>query len=515
MKAEKLENGVIFSEQKPLIELIGINKSFPGVKALSDINLTVYPGTVHVICGENGAGKSTLMKIINGNYRPDSGKILMKGKPVEVNNPIEARKHKISMIFQELNYIPENTIEEHLFLGIEPTKKMGNIDWGLIRESTLELFEKEGLAYSPQTKMKDLAVSEIQMIEILKAISHDAEVIIMDEPTSAITDKEITVLFKKIADLKAKGVGILYISHKLDEIFRIADEITVIRDGYHVDTHPASELNIDKVISMMVGRTMDHLFPEKPVKSKGECILKVDNFSGEKFQNVSFELAKGEILGVAGLMGAGRTEVVRALFGLDPYYEGSIEIHGKKVEIKNVHGSLAQGMVMVSEDRKRYGIIPMRSVTENVSLANLKQFIFNGYRHIKMENELVRKFCSRMQLKTPSYQNPVENLSGGNQQKVILAKWMMRQPDIMILDEPTRGIDVGTKYEIYTIINSLAEQGKAVLFISSELPELIGVCDRIMVMSAGKVTGVLMPEDFTQEKIMRYATNVDNIHYAA
>ena len=515
MKAEKIENGVISGKQTPLIELIGINKSFPGVKALSDMNLKVYPGTVHVICGENGAGKSTLMKIINGNYSPDTGKILMKGMPIEVNNPIEARKHKISMIFQELNYIPENTIEEHLFLGIEPTKKMGNIDWGLIRKNTLELLEKEGLAYSPQTKMKDLTVSEIQMIEILKAISHDAEVIIMDEPTSAITDKEVTVLFEKIADLKAKGVGILYISHKLDEIFQIADEITVIRDGYHVDTQPASELNIDKVISMMVGRTMDHLFPEKHATSKGECILKVENLSGEKFQNVSFELARGEVLGVAGLMGAGRTEVVRALFGLDPYYEGSIEIYGKKVEIKNVHDSLAQGMVMVSEDRKRYGIIPMRSVTENVSLANLEKFIFNGYRHIKMESDLVRKFCSRMQLKTPSYRNPVENLSGGNQQKVILAKWMMRQPEVMILDEPTRGIDVGTKYEIYTIINSLAEQGKAVLFISSELPELIGVCDRIMVMASGKVTGVLKPEDFTQEKIMRYATNVDNIHYAA
>lgn len=515
MKTEKLETKVTSSEQTPLIELIGINKSFPGVKALSDMNLKVYPGTVHVICGENGAGKSTLMKIINGNYSPDTGKILLKGKPVVVNNPIEARKHKISMIFQELNYIPENTIEEHLFLGIEPTKKMGNIDWKLIRNNTLELFKKERLDYSPQTKMKDLTVSEIQMIEILKAISHDAEVIIMDEPTSAITDKEVTVLFKKIAELKAKGVGILYISHKLDEIFQIADEITVIRDGCHVDTQPASDLDIDKVITMMVGRKMDHLFPEKPSYSKGETILKVEDFSGEKFQNVSFELAKGEVLGVAGLMGAGRTEVVRALFGLDPYFEGSIEIHGKHVEINNVHDSLAQGMVMLSEDRKRYGIIPMRSVTENAALPNLDQFIFNGYRHIKMEEELVRKFCSRMQLKTPSYQNPVENLSGGNQQKVILAKWMMRNPEIMILDEPTRGIDVGTKYEIYTIINSLAEQGKAVLFISSELPELIGVCDRIMVMSAGRVTGMLMPEDFTQEKIMRYATNVDNVHYAA
>ena len=508
MKTEETGNGANSNTDVPLIELIDINKSFPGVKALSDMNLKVYPGTVHVICGENGAGKSTLMKIINGNYQPDTGDILLKGQKIEVNDPIEARKHRISMIFQELNYIPENTIEQHLFLGIEPTKKMGNIDWASIRKDTLDLFKRERLNYKPQTKMKDLTVSEIQMIEILKAISHDAEIIIMDEPTSAITDKEVKVLFDKIAELKAKGVGILYISHKLDEIFQIADEITVIRDGYHVGTQPASELNIDRVISMMVGRKMDNLFPEKHTTPKGATILKVDNLSGEKFDKVSFSLAKGEVLGVAGLMGAGRTEVARALFGLDPYYEGEIEIHGKKVDITSVHDSLDKGMVMVSEDRKRYGIIPMRAVTENVSLSNLDQVVYRGYRHIKMEEELVKKFCSSMQLKTPNYQNPVENLSGGNQQKVILAKWMMRNPDIMILDEPTRGIDVGTKYEIYKIINSLAEQGKAVLFISSELPELIGVCDRIMVMSAGKVTGELMPEDFTQEKIMRYATNV-------
>ena len=505
---EESEEKIMTGNGQPLIELIGINKSFPGVKALSDMNLKVFPGTVHVICGENGAGKSTLMKIINGNYQPDTGDMLLKGEKVEVNDPIEARKHKISMIFQELNYIPENTIEQHLFLGIEPTKRMGNINWPQIRKETIKLFEKERLNYSPQTKMKDLTVSEIQMIEIIKAISHDAEIIIMDEPTSAITDKEVKVLFDKIAELKAKGVGILYISHKLDEIFQIADEITVIRDGNHVDTKPASELDIDMVISMMVGRKMDNLFPDKHTNPKGETILRVNNLSGEKFENISFDLAKGEVLGVAGLMGAGRTEVARALFGLDPYYSGSIEIHGKNVGIKNVHDSLDKGMVMVSEDRKRYGIIPMRAVTENVSLANLDQVIFNGYRHIGLEENLVRKFCSSMQLKTPNYQNPVENLSGGNQQKVILAKWMMRGPEIMILDEPTRGIDVGTKYEIYKIINSLAEQGKAVIFISSELPELIGVCDRIMVMSSGKITGELLPHEFTQEKIMRYATNV-------
>lgn len=508
MEAEITKEDHQIGTETPLIELTRINKSFPGVNALSDMSLTVKLGSVHVICGENGAGKSTLMKIINGNYQPDSGVILMNGDKIEVNNPIEARKHGISMIFQELNYIPENSIEEHLFLGIEPTKRLGNIDWKQIRKETLALFEKENLTYHPQTKMKNLTVSEIQMIEILKAISHDASVIIMDEPTSAITDKEVHILFKKIAELKTKGVGIIYISHKLDEIFQIADEITVIRDGKHVDTRPAKELNIDKVISMMVGRKMDNLFPGKHQNDKGERILKIQSLSGEKFQDISFELARGEILGLSGLMGAGRTELARALFGLDPYFTGQIEIKGKSVDIHSVHDSLDNGMVMVSEDRKRYGLIPMRAVTENVSLANLDQVVYNGYRHIKKEEELVKKYCSSMQLKTPNYQNPVENLSGGNQQKVILAKWMMRSPEILILDEPTRGIDVGTKYEIYKIINNLAEQNKAVLFISSEMPELIGVCDRILVMASGRITGELMPEDFSQEKIMRFATNI-------
>jgi len=493
----------------PVIELKGINKSFPGVNALKDMNLTVYPGTVHVICGENGAGKSTLMKVINGNYKPDSGDMLINGEKIEVKSPIEARKHKISMIFQELNYIPENNVEQHMYLGIEPTKRFGNIDWKEIRRGTVELFKQEKLHYNPQSRMKDLTISDIQMIEIMKAISHDAEVIIMDEPTSAITDKEVQHLFKKIGELKAKGVAIIYISHKLDEIFQIADEVTVIRDGEHISTNPASELSIDKVINMMVGRKMDHLFPEKHKNPKGEVILKVDNLSGDQFQNVSFQLAKGEVLGFAGLMGAGRTEVARALFGLDDHYEGTIEIRRKAVEIRNVNDSILQGMVMLSEDRKRYGIIPVRSVTENIALSSLEQFVYKGYRHIKQEDQTVKQFGSSMQLKTPSYANPVETLSGGNQQKVVLAKLMMKKPDIMILDEPTRGIDVGTKYEIYKIINSLAEKGKAVIFISSEMPELIGVCDRILVMASGKVTGELMPEDFTQEKIMRYATNIE------
>ena len=491
----------------PLLELIGIEKSFPGVKALSNVSLSVKPGTVHVICGENGAGKSTLVKIINGIYQPDAGEIKINGKAVRIENSIEARNLKISMIFQELNYIPENTIEQHLYLGMEPTKRLGNIDWKTIRRNTLKLLEDEHLSYTPNTKLKDLTVSDIQMIEILKAVSMESNVIIMDEPTSAITQHEVQVLFQKINILKSRGVGIIYISHKLDEIFTIADEITVLRDGSWIATKPASELDVDQVISLMVGRNMDNLFPEKHKNPIGEKILEVKGLKRPgKFHDVSFDLARGEIIGMAGLMGAGRTEVARALFGLDPYQEGTVRIKGTEVKIKTVADSIAHNMVMLSEDRKRYGIIPLRDITENVTLSSLDQIIFHGFRHTKLEKKKVSDICNSIQVKTPTFSNPIKNLSGGNQQKVILARWMLKNPDILILDEPTRGIDVGTKYEIYKIMNELAEKGMAILFISSELPELIGVCDRILVMSQGTVTGELKPADFTQENIMKLAT---------
>ncbi|MCX7710067.1 MAG: sugar ABC transporter ATP-binding protein [Clostridia bacterium] len=493
-------------ENAPRLELRNVEKSFPGVKALSNVNFSVKKGTVHVLCGENGAGKSTLMKIINGIYQPDKGQIFMGGNEVKIHNPIEARKHGISMIFQELNYIPEITIEQSMFLGREPVNKFGAVDWKEIRKRTLELMKQEKLPYNPETKLKDLTVSDIQMLEILKAISYDSDVIIMDEPTSAITNREVEVLFGKIAELKAKGVSIIYISHKMEEIFRIADEITVLRDGSVVETHPASALDIDTVISLMVGRKITNVYPKEELPI-GEKIFEVEDLTHEQvFRNVSFNVRAGEIIGFAGLMGAGRTEVARAVFGLDPFTTGKIRIKGKAVKTTSVQASIENGLVMLSEDRKRYGIIPVRSVKENVSLPNLNQFIKNGRLKAKKEFGTVKAICDRMRVKTPTLDTSVDSLSGGNQQKVVLAKWMLRDPDILIVDEPTRGIDVGAKYEIYKLMSELARDKKAIIMISSELPELLGMCDRIYVMAKGKITGELLKEDFTQENIMKLAT---------
>jgi inositol transport system ATP-binding protein len=488
------------------LRVIDIEKSFPGVKALDKVNFTVKRGTVHVICGENGAGKSTLMKIINGIYKPDAGKILIDEKEVEIKNPIQARQFGISMIFQELNYIPEQTIAESLCVGNWPVGKLGKVNWREIRKRTVELLKEEGLSYDPDTKLKDLTVSDVQILEIIKAISYSSEIIIMDEPTSAITLKEVDALFKKINELKSRGVAIIYISHRMEEIFRIADEITVFRDGAVVDSRPVKDYDMKTVIAQMVGRKLDDNFPKEKVET-GKVVLDVKGLTGEAFQDISFNVREGEIVGFAGLMGAGRTEVMRSLFGLDPYYSGEIIIKGRKIKIKKVKNSIEQNMVMLSEDRRRYGIVPIRSVRENVSLASLKQFIYGGRLHVKKENKTIHDYCGRMNVKTPSLDTTADALSGGNQQKVVLAKWMLTNPDILIMDEATRGIDVGAKYEIYKLMIDLVKQRKAIVMVSSELPELIGMCDRIYVMSRGRITGELSSRDeFTQERIMTLAT---------
>lgn len=493
------------------LRISNIEKSFPGVKALDKISFAIKKGTVHVICGENGAGKSTLMKIINGIYKPDCGQILIDEKPVDVKNPIQARSMGISMIFQELNYIPEMTIEESLFVGSWPKDKYGRVDWGEIRRKTLELLERENLDYSPDTKLKDLTVSDIQMLEILKAISYNSQIIIMDEPTSAITQKEVGVLFEKINELRSRGTSIIYISHKMDEIFTIADEITVFRDGCVVDSRPVSEYDMDTVIAQMVGRKLEGNFPKEEIEI-GENVLRVSGLTSPgNFRDVSFRVDEGEIVGFAGLMGAGRSEVMRALFGLDEYSSGEVVIRGQKAEIKSVKDSIEKKMVMLSEDRRRFGIIPVRSVKENVSLSNLEKFIHGGRLHEQDENEKVSHYCNKMNVKTPDFETSIEALSGGNQQKVILAKWMLTDPDVLILDEPTRGIDVGAKYEIYKLMSELAKQKKGIIVVSSELPELIGMCDRIYVMAKGKVMGELTKDQFTQENIMRLATEATGI----
>ncbi len=490
------------------LQVKNVSKSFPGVRALSGISLSVKKGTVHVLCGENGAGKSTLMKIVNGVYQPDEGEILIDGKPVHIRNPIQARKAGISMIFQELNFIPELTVEESLFTGRLPVTKLGRVDWKEIRRKTTELLEAEGLPYRSDQKVKELSVSDIQMLEILKAISNDAGIIIMDEPTSAITLAEVDRLFEKIAALKSRGTSIIYISHKMDEIFRVADEITVLRDGSVVGTKSRDEIDIDTVISMMVGRKLDSSFPKEEVRAGAE-LLAVEGLRGDAFRDISFKVAEGEIIGFAGLVGAGRTEVMRALFGLDRYEGGTIAIRGKPIAVRSVQDSIAAKMTMLSEDRRRFGIIPVRSVRENVTISSLRRFIHGGRLHEADEDEAVSRICERMNVKTPSLDTMVEALSGGNQQKVVLAKWMLSDPDILIMDEPTRGIDVGAKYEIYKLMVALAKEKKGLVMVSSELPELIGMCDRIYVMCKGRIAGELSRSEFSQERIMKLATGVE------
>lgn len=483
-----------------------IEKSFPGVKALDKIDFSVKKGTVHVLCGENGAGKSTLMKIINGIYQPDSGQIYIDEKPVKIQNPIQARNLGISMIFQEMNYVPEMTVEENIFLGKLPVNRFGSVDWKKVRKDTSDLLRAENLPYSPTTLLKDLTVSDIQMLEIIKAVSNKSEIIIMDEPTSAITLKEVEKLFVKIRELKSRGVSIIYISHKLDEVFQIADEITVFRDGTVVESHPKDELDIETVIALMVGRKLTNTYPKEQVKT-GENILDVRKLNRTGvFRDISFHVKKGEIVGFAGLMGAGRTEVMRSLFGLDPISSGEVMIKGRKVSFKNVRQSIDNGLVMLSEDRRRYGIIPVRSVKENTTLSNLKSVFYGLRLHKRVENRVVSELFSKLRVKTPGLDTVIASLSGGNQQKVVLAKWMLLNPDILILDEPTRGIDVGAKYEIYKLITELVKAGKVVIMVSSELPELIGMCDRIYVMAKGSITGEINREDFSQELIMKYAT---------
>lgn len=483
-----------------------VYKSFPGVQALRDISFAVRKGTVHVLCGENGAGKSTLMKIINGIYKADIGGIEIDGKPVQIKNPIQARKLGISMIFQELNYVPEMTVEESLFLGEWPLTPIGTINWKKIRNDVVDILDKEGLNYSPVAKLKELTVSDVQMLEITKSIRNNANIFIMDEPTSAITNKEVDRLFEKIYELKSKGASIIYISHKMDEIFKIADDITILRDGETVASDEAKNFDIDKVISLMVGRKLGGNYPKENVPIGGKSI-EVNNLCSENvFNNCSFYARKGEIVGFAGLMGAKRTELVRTIFGIDKYTSGEIKIDGKVKNINSVQDGINNGIAMLSEDRRRFGIIPCRSVKENVSLASLYKFFYNSFWHRKSEDKEVKKYCEKMNVKTSSYEVSVDTLSGGNQQKVLLARWILESPNILIMDEPTRGIDVGAKFEIYKLMTDLAKEGKTLIVVSSELPELIGMCDRIYIMRNGGIAGMLNRYEFSQELIMKYAT---------
>jgi ribose transport system ATP-binding protein len=492
-----------------LVLMEGIEKSFPGVHALIQCQFELRPGEVHALVGENGAGKSTLMKVLAGVYSKDAGRILYKGKEVEIHNPRAAQNLGISMIHQELNLMPHLTVAQNIFIGREPRQGVKfMLDEKAINKQAEQVFEMMRLKLDPKAKVSDLTVAKQQMVEIAKALSFNSEVLIMDEPTAALTDTEIEELFRIIRDLRAKGVGVVHISHRLEELRQISDRVTVMRDGKYIDTVKTQDATIDQIISMMVGRTIFEATPEVPEKPSEEIVLEVKHLNrGNVIKDVSFQLKKGEILGLSGLVGAGRTEVARAVFGADPIDSGEIYVHGSKVHIGSPSDAVQHGIGYLSEDRKRYGLALGLDVADNTVLASFRKFI-NKIGWVKFAQIQVRgqEMVTALAIKTPSLQQRVKNLSGGNQQKVIIGKWLTADTSILIFDEPTRGIDVGAKSEIYHLLNNLAQEGKSIIMISSELPEILRMSHRIVVMCEGRITGELDIAEATQEKIMQYAT---------
>jgi ribose transport system ATP-binding protein len=492
-----------------LVSMEGIDKTFPGVHALSECRFELRSGEVHALVGENGAGKSTLMKVLAGVYKKDAGRIIFNGHEVDIPNPRTAQMLGISIIHQELNLMNHLSVAQNIFIGREPHSRIPFLlDERKINDQTDQLFDSLHMKLDPRVKVADLTVAKQQMVEIAKALSYNAQVLIMDEPTAALTESEIDDLFRIIRQLRAKGVGIVHISHRLEELKQISDRITVMRDGRYVDTVNTAEVSIDRIISMMVGRTIFESTPEVPENANQEVVLEVRNLNrGKLVKDVSFQLKKGEILGFAGLLGAGRTEVARAIFGADSIDSGEVLVHGRKVEIHSPSDSVRHGIGYLSEDRKRYGVTVGMDVENNIVLATFKKYLrILGWVDTAKTRTTADHYVEALSIKTPSIQQKVKNLSGGNQQKVVIGKWLTADTEILIFDEPTRGIDVGAKSEIYRLLNDLAQQGKAIIMISSELPEILRMSHRIIVMCEGRVTGELNIAEATQEKIMKYAT---------
>ena len=486
-----------------ILEMQDIVKEFPGVKALKGVQLKVRPGKVHTLMGENGAGKSTLMKCLIGIYTPTSGKVIYQGKEVHYKTTLEAMNDGISMIHQELSPVMERSVVDNVWMGREPRKGIV-CDQRKMRKDTIDLLKRLDLDINPDLKMKELTVAQMQMVEIAKAVSFNSKIVIMDEPTSSLTDNEVEQLFKIIADLKAKNVAIIYISHKMEEIFRISDDITVYRDGEYIASDKAENLDVNKVIKLMVGREMTSMFPkvECPI---GETVLKVEHLqSGRAVKDVSFELHKGEILGFAGLVGAGRTETCETIYGMRPRTGGKVWLKGKEVHFHNPSQAIEHGLALLTEDRRGNGIVGLLSVEENTVLANLRKYGF-PLNQKKMHDDAA-EFVKKLNTKTPSLKTPIMNLSGGNQQKVLVGRWLLTDPDVLVVDEPTRGIDVGAKAEIHSLISQLAAEGKAIILISSEMPEVMGMSDRILVMHEGLMTGIIDRKDATSELVMEFAT---------
>ena len=495
------------------LELRGISKSFPGVKALDNVQLAVRPGTVHALMGENGAGKSTLMKCLFGIYKMDQGEILIDGEKVVINTPNDATAHGIAMVHQELQPIPARTVAENMYEGRFPVKGFGPfkiVDHKKMNQDTRKWLDDVKMDFDEKALLGSLSVGQMQSVEIAKAVSQEAKVVILDEPTSSLSDNEVETLFRIMNDLRDKGVSMIYISHKMDEIKRIADDITIMRDGTYVGTWSADDLTTDDIITKMVGRELTNVYP-KSEHEIGDVILEVKNFTSihdNSFTDVSFNIRKGEILGFGGLVGAQRTELMEGIFGIRGHRKGEVFLNGKKLNIKKPIDAMNAGIGLITEDRRGSGIFGCLSVKDNVGVSVYNNNLRLGFvlNHKKI-NSIVDESIEKLSIKTPSMKTLISNLSGGNQQKVIVSRWLANNPDVLIMDEPTRGIDVGAKHEIYEIMENLAKQGKAIIMVSSEMAELIGMSDRICVMCNGKLTGeITADEDKTQENIMKYAT---------
>ncbi|GFP78233.1 galactose/methyl galactoside ABC transporter ATP-binding protein MglA [Clostridium fungisolvens] len=493
------------SKQEFILEMRNIVKEFPGVKALAGVNLNVRPGTVHALMGENGAGKSTLMKCLFGIYHPNEGEIFFNGQRVQFQNSKQALDNGVSMVHQELNQVRQRNIMDNIWLGRYPHKGPF-IDENKMYEDTKKIFDELEIDVDPRSKVNTLSVSQMQMVEIAKAVSYDSKIIVMDEPTSSLTEKEVNHLFKIINKLREKNVAIIYISHKMEEILKISDEVTIMRDGQWISTEHARDLTMDLIIKMMVGRDLSNRFPEK-VNKPGKVILEVNNLVAQtqpSLRDISFNLREGEILGVAGLVGAKRTELIESLFGMRKIESGKITLHGKEISNKSPQKAMQNGFALVTEERRVTGIFDRLPISFNSIIANVDSYI-NKFgilsdKNIEKDTQWV---IDSMRVKTPSQKTHIGKLSGGNQQKVIIGRWLLTKPEILMLDEPTRGIDVGAKFEIYQLMNELAKEGKGIIMVSSEMPELLGVTDRILVMSNGRLAGIVETKNTSQEEIMR------------
>lgn len=487
--------------------MTGIEKSFPGVRAIKHGRLDLFPGEVLALLGENGAGKSTLIKVLAGAHRPDAGTISIDGKPVQINSPQDAQRFGIAVVYQEFNLVPGLSARENIFLGREKTRA-GFVSRASERHEAAELFRRLNVRIDPDALCRDLTVAQQQCVEIAKALSQQARIIVLDEPSAVLTDQEVTKLFEIIRDLQEQNIGVIYISHRLDEVFKIADRATVMRDGEYIDTQPVKNLTRERIIELMVGRKLDREFPKEKAPL-GKARLVVRNLSrGEKVKSVSFEVRAGEVLALTGLVGAGRTETVRLLFGADQPDTGSIELDGKPMRIRNPRAAIRAGIGLLPEDRKAQGLVLGQAVRENFGLPNLPELTRAGFVDQRRERKLFGNYVDTLKIKIADQEQLAKNLSGGNQQKVVLAKWLERRCEVIIFDEPTRGIDVGAKYEIYLLMNRLAAEGKAIIMISSELPEVLGMADRILVMHEGRITGEITDvAAATQESVMKLAVS--------